>query len=98
MGSNLIQCTETHFFLCMRERRREGFAFSLLLELAIYLAGGGKTSRPFRFDFRAGPVLGSSMSKLNSAMKKIIVSDPPPDTPELSSSGNSVMPPSASIC
>ncbi|XP_037452139.1 disease resistance protein RGA4-like [Triticum dicoccoides] len=40
----------------------------------------------------------SSMSKLNSAMKKIIVSEPPPDTPELSSSGNSVMPPSASIC
>ncbi|XP_037452718.1 disease resistance protein RGA4-like [Triticum dicoccoides] len=40
----------------------------------------------------------SSMSKLNSAMKKIIVSEPPPAAPELSSAGNSVMPPSASIC
>nr|BAJ90159.1 predicted protein [Hordeum vulgare subsp. vulgare] len=39
----------------------------------------------------------SSMSKVNSAMRKIIVSEPPPAAPELSSAGNNVMPPSASI-
>ncbi|VAI82042.1 unnamed protein product [Triticum turgidum subsp. durum] len=44
------------------------------------------------------PVQSNSMKKPNSALKKTIVSEPTQAASELSSVGNSVMLPSASIC